>query len=130
MSFQVFPNAFTDEIDARAQAAERGFPFVEFTTVVPVAQADPVKRDCHIHAFDVMVFVLEGSLDFVDFETGQHHRCGPGTRVEDIGTNRHMETHNGFRSLNAYRIDPSTIEAPYARPVARPEHAFEVEKKS
>jgi hypothetical protein len=118
VSFTVVHNAFASEEEARQQALARGFNFIRETRNKPVAEDNPLKGESHFHDFDTLVFIVEGSLDFVDHETGLHHVCGPGTRVEDIGHNRHAESHMGFRALTAYRVDPETLEMPYVRPAS------------
>ena len=118
MSFAVTHNAFKTDEDVHGLAVARGFHYIKENRVKAVADDNPLKSEEHFHDFDTMVFIMEGSLDFVDYETGLHHRCGPGTLVEDIGHNRHAEAHGGFFSLTAYRVDPTTLEMPYVRPAS------------
>ena len=118
MSFAVTHDTFKTEEEVHQRAAARGFNFIKETHVKAVVDDNPLKAQPHFHDFDTLVFIMEGSLDFIDIETGLQHRCGPGTLVEDIGHNRHAESHAGFRSLTAYRVDPATLELPYVRPAS------------
>lgn len=102
MTFSITPNAFTTEAEARAEIEAAGWLW--HVADVPAEHNQP-----HYHPFDSTVFVLDGSMDFYELETGIHHRCGPGTRVQDWGPNVHQEEHDGYRSLVGFKEDPAVL---------------------
>jgi hypothetical protein len=102
MTFSVTPNAFTTEDEAQSEIDAAGwFPLISVV--------EPEHNTPHYHDFDSVIFVLEGSMDFFEVETGIHHRCGPGSRVEDFGPNVHREEHDGYRALVGFKQDPAVL---------------------
>jgi hypothetical protein len=104
MTFSVRDNAFTTEGEALAEIEAAGW--------YPMARdVAPEHNNPHSHDFDSVVYVLDGSMDFFEPETGIHHRCGPGSRVEDFGDNVHREEHDGYRALVGFKDDPAILFA-------------------
>jgi hypothetical protein len=102
MTFSVTPHAFTTEAEARAEIDAAGwYPMLR--------DVQPEHNTPHYHDFDSVIFVLDGSMDFFEVETGIHHRCGPGSRVEDSGPNVHREEHDGYRALVGFKEDPEVL---------------------
>jgi len=96
---KIYPDAFSTKEDALASIAAIGWhPLVR--------EVKPERNEPHVHPFDSVIYVIDGSMDFFDVDAGEFRRCGPGTRVEDFGANLHREDHNGYTAVVGFAQDP------------------------
>jgi hypothetical protein len=95
-----------DEASATEFIRSDGYPFV-FTTDTKAETNDP-----HWHDFNTKIMLLSGTMTLWDDETGRKYECGPGTFVETSGRNLHHETHEGYRAVIGFNIDPTTLTRP------------------
>lgn len=99
---KTYPNAFATEADAIIEIKAIGwYPLVR--------EVKPETNEPHIHPFDSVIYVIDGSMDFFDVDAGVFRRCPPGTRVEDFGDNLHREDHNRYKAVVGFKDDPAEL---------------------
>ena len=77
-----------------------------------VADVPPAENEFHWHDFDSVFYVLEGSLDVTEHETGETKNLPKGTRVSAPRGVIHREKHNGFRGAFGFSVKPEELVFP------------------
>lgn len=104
-------DAFALEEEAVAAVRAAGFYPV-------VAEAPAETNDDHWHDFDAMIFVLDGVNVVTVAATGETLTCGPGSRADFPRGAVHRESHQGYRAVFGFSVDPATISGPVNMPPA------------
>lgn len=107
-----------DCLDSETEALELLGSSGLHTMTVPVP---PVSNEPHWHHFDSIFFILEGSLELTDSESGVTHQCGVGTRITVPARVLHSEN-----SSEGYRVALGTTvpAAEFGEPVDLPPAAL------
>lgn len=109
MRYSVDKQHFTTEAEARDEIAAIGF----HAMVIDV----PAEHNAlHFHDFDTQFYILEGGLQLVDGETGTAYDVCPGDRVvANLGW-VHRESHDGFKAVFGFSVNPATLTMPINKP--------------
>jgi quercetin dioxygenase-like cupin family protein len=113
MDYCVNKQYFTSEGEARAEIEAAGLHVM----VVDVAAE---QNALHFHDFDTQFYILEGGLQLVAGDTGATYNVRPGDRVVASAGWVHRETHDGFRAVFGFSVDPATLTMPINKPVMAP----------
>ena len=70
----------------------------------------------HWHDFDATLYILEGTLNVTDVETGESCSCPPGTRLVAKAGVLHREQHDGYKALIGLSVDPAKLTQPINKP--------------
>src|SRR5207237_3563907 len=102
-------DAFTLEDEAMAVIRAAGFyPLI--------ADVPAETNEDHWHDFDTIIFVLEGENVVTSGATGETLACGPGSRIDFPRGIIHRESHQGYRALFGFSIDPMLFKGPINMP--------------
>lgn len=104
-------DAFALEDEAMAQIRAAGFHPL-------MVDVPPESNDDHWHDFDAMIFVLEGVNVVTVAATGETLTCGPGSRADFPRGAVHRESHQGYRGLFGFSVDPATLDGAINMPPA------------
>jgi len=106
MSIELRPHHFSKREEAIAEIETHGLRCRE-TEITP----DRLAREPHVHPYSVDIYMLEGSLELYEPDTGRTHRLEPGTKAVVPAQTLHKEfTPAGFRAAVGLSHDPSTLE--------------------
>ena len=106
MTIQVTPNHFTRLEEAVSEIKSDGLRCLE-TEIAP----DQLAREAHVHPYSVDIYMLEGSLELFEPDTGRTHRLEVGTKAVVPAQTLHKEhTPAGFRALVGLSHD-STVSS-------------------
>jgi DNA-binding transcriptional MerR regulator len=98
-------------VEDEAMAAIRRAGFYPLLLEVPAE-----SNENHWHDFDAMIFVLEGVNVVTVAATGETLACGPGSRADFPRGVVHRESHQGYRALFGFSVDPATFDGPLNLP--------------
>jgi quercetin dioxygenase-like cupin family protein len=73
-------------------------------------------EETHWHDFDIHIYVLSGSLNLMDTDSGRTFKCTGGDKaVIPCRALHSAQTDTGMKYIAAISIDPSKIEQPVNR---------------
>lgn len=81
-----------------------------------MVEAPAETNEDHWHDFDSILFILEGELVTFPADSGERLACGPGSRVDFPRGIIHRESHQGYRALVGFSVDPATFTGPLNMP--------------
>lgn len=108
MGFVLTEQYFTDESEALAEIADRGWRAM--TLDVPAEE-----NELHWHDFDAVTFILDGTAR-VELEDGSVLECGAGARVEAPAGVLHREVSPAYRAVFGFSVDPADMTQPVNKP--------------
>ena len=109
MPIQVQDGYFSTEEEAIAEAKANGR--YTLTLDFPVT-----KSEIHWHDFDSEVYVLEGTAQVTDVDSGITYSCSKGTKLSAPAGTLHSENHEAYRAVLALSVDPASLSQPIDRP--------------
>lgn len=101
---------FTSEAEARKEIEAAGLH-------VMVIDVPAEQNALHFHDFDTQFYILEGGLQLVAGDSGAVYDVWPGDRVVASAGWVHRESHDGFRAVFGFSVDPATLTMPINKPV-------------
>ena len=109
-SLDVTMNHFETEEEALNEAKSLGL--YAFTQNVPSSTDFP-----HWHDFDLVFYILEGTMQITECDTGVVHQCTPGCRIKLPSFIAHSELHDEYRAVVGLSMSPDTLTQPVAKPL-------------
>lgn len=100
---------FQTEREALAEIDAMGY----YATVL---ESEATSNDEHWHDFHSVVYVLDGELEVVVSSTGEVHKCGPGTRIENTVNTLHSERTPGVRLAMGSPVPVEQLTQPIDKP--------------
>ena len=105
MPIEITPSHFTRPEQAIAEINSDGLFYVE-TEISP----DQLAREPHMHPYSVDIYMLDGSLELYEPDTGQTHRLEAGAKAVVPAQTLHKErTLAGFRAAIGLSADPASL---------------------
>lgn len=108
MEAQVFKGLSLSESEAINEAKAAGLYPV--TIDVP-----PTTNDFHWHDFSTTIYILEGSLEVTERDSGVTYILVAGDKALAGPRFVHREKHDGFKAVFAFDQDPATLKMPINR---------------
>lgn len=109
MYYRITENAFTNEADARAEIAARGW--------FAMTKVTSAEAELHWHDFDVVAYVLEGPAS-AELGDGRIMTANTGDKVEAGAGLVHRNVGPDARLLLGFSVDPQQFTQPVAKPVS------------
>lgn len=110
MRYSVDQQHFETEAQVYAEIAAMGY----YAQQIDVPAQD---NALHFHDFDTRFFILDGGLYLIAGDTGMVHDVRPRDRIVASAGWVHRESHNGFRAIFGFSVDPKTLTMPIDKPL-------------
>ena len=115
MAIHHTPGHFRNRDEAVAEIAANGLFLAEAEI-----GSEALTGAAHVHPYDVEIYVIEGSFDLEEPDTGRKYRLDPGSRTVVPADTLHAEScAHRFHAVFGVSEDPAPMMAARAAEVAR-----------